>query len=80
MIEVIVWGEGEFLPVYERGPCKYNDAEKCTLHHLNRQGYFVMKCMAEFKTRNKTWVLLVDRCAMTSPWFRLTRRQREYRR
>jgi hypothetical protein len=29
-------------------------------HHLKRQLAFVMKCMSDFKRRNKTWVLLTD--------------------
>ncbi|KAL7538015.1 hypothetical protein ACHAXR_008228 [Thalassiosira sp. AJA248-18] len=61
------WGEKHYLPAKMRGPCPYiyNDnpekqAEKCLWHHRNRQQYFIMKCMEEFKNLNKTWVLLTD--------------------
>ncbi len=37
-----------------------NPKVDCAKHHFNRRRYFVMNCMAEFKRRNKTWVLLTD--------------------
>ena len=49
-----------YLPLKIRGPCKSNDPDKCLWHHRDRQQYFVMKCMSEFKKLNKTWVLLTD--------------------
>ena len=32
----------------------------CLWRHRNRQRYFIKKCMAEYKARNRTWVLLID--------------------
>ena len=61
-IEIDIWEEDEFLPLDQpRGPCQASDPEKgCEWTHRNRQGYFIMKCMAELKQRGKTWVLLTD--------------------
>ena len=60
-LHVNVWSEKRFLHPKMRGPCpEPDDPEKCLWHHRDRQQYFIMRCMSEFKKMNKTWVLLTD--------------------
>jgi hypothetical protein len=62
MMEVDVWEDDDYFTTEQgSGLCDAtNPKVDCVKHHFNRQRYFVMKCMADFKQRNKTWVLLVD--------------------
>eukprot|EP01082_Thalassiosira_pseudonana_P005875 g5712.t1.2.5e174189 g5712 g5712.t1 contig2:1134797-1136743(+) len=62
MLEVDVWEDDDYFTKEQgSGLCDAtNPKVDCVKYHRNRQRYFVMKCMAEFKRRNKTWVLLVD--------------------
>ena len=60
-LHINVWSEKRFLHPKMRGPCpEPDDPEKCLWHHRDRQQYFIMRCMSEFKKMNKTWVLLTD--------------------
>ena len=62
-----LWSDEQYLPSPKmRGPCPFREDEKkdaakaCLEHHRNRQQHFVIKCMAEFKRMNMSWVLLTD--------------------
>lgn len=58
-LDVQIWNDEDYLKIKDRGPCT-NDPDKCTKRHRRRQGHFMHHCMADFKARNKTWVLLTD--------------------
>ncbi|KAL9186857.1 hypothetical protein ACHAXT_010577 [Thalassiosira profunda] len=59
-LQVMPLNEKYYLPPKMRGPCNSTDPEQCLWRHRDRQQVFIMKCMAEFKKMNKTWVLLTD--------------------
>eukprot|EP01082_Thalassiosira_pseudonana_P006177 g5718.t1 g5718 contig2:1144263-1144715(-) len=63
MLEVDVWEDDDYMIQGQQGHglCDAtNPKVDCVKHHFNRQRYFVMTCMSDFKRRNKTWVLLTD--------------------
>mmetsp|Transcript_25143 Transcript_25143/g.51938 ORF Transcript_25143/g.51938 Transcript_25143/m.51938 type:complete len:433 (+) Transcript_25143:137-1435(+) len=62
-MEVEIWDQDVYLPadlLRSHGICDSNVEKGCKWKHRHRQSYFVMKCMEEFKERNKSWVLLTD--------------------
>jgi len=69
-MDVTIWEEKDFLPevdghgMIEHGACETgaNNTEKtdCLWRHRKRQRYFIKRCMADFKARNRTWTLLID--------------------
>lgn len=40
--------------------CASRRQANCLWHHRKRQRYFLGRCLADFKRRNRTWVLLTD--------------------
>mmetsp|Transcript_12895 Transcript_12895/g.21127 ORF Transcript_12895/g.21127 Transcript_12895/m.21127 type:complete len:607 (+) Transcript_12895:42-1862(+) len=62
LIEMQLWNDDDFL--YRHSA---NGSKKETIRvsadvygHRTRQNHFINKCMADFKRRNKQWVLLID--------------------
>ena len=63
MMDIVIWDNEDYYmpPEQPRGACDASDSKHaCHWTYVNRQNYFIMECMAEFKRRNKTWVVLVD--------------------
>ncbi len=62
-LEVEIWDQDVYLPadlLRSHGICNSNAEKGCKWKHRHRQSYFVMKCMREFKERDKSWLLLTD--------------------
>ena len=61
LIEVQLWNDDDFLyDIYDDGTKEWIEVTQDVLGHRTRQNYFINKCMADFKRRNKQWVLLID--------------------
>ena len=70
LLDVQLWNDDDYL--YETITTRQLDGTEVTKTkkrivvsrdiqgHRTRQNNFIVKCMAEFKRRNKTWVLLID--------------------
>jgi len=61
-LEILLWNrEDYYMPYGGDGACNMTDPKaNCLGQHRKRQQHFVRACMANFKQRNKTWVLLAD--------------------
>lgn len=62
-LRIDVWAaEDAYLPPGQpRGACDAdNSRQACLWTHRNRQQHFVARCLATFKRRGATWVLLLD--------------------
>ena len=51
-MEIQLWNDSDYLRGIQVKKDKHG--------HRKRQNYFVTECMADFKRRNKRWVLLID--------------------
>ncbi|KAL3800629.1 hypothetical protein HJC23_006091 [Cyclotella cryptica] len=58
-IEIDTWNDTHYLG-NDGGVCKSKDSSVCKQRHRWRQKTFILRCMANLKQRNKTWVLLTD--------------------
>mmetsp|Transcript_18255 Transcript_18255/g.39446 ORF Transcript_18255/g.39446 Transcript_18255/m.39446 type:complete len:656 (+) Transcript_18255:76-2043(+) len=60
-LDVQLWEEKVYMPYGGDGACNASDPHTdCLKHHRKRQQHFVRACMANFKKRGKSWVLLTD--------------------
>ncbi len=62
LIEMRLWNDDDFLYDIDENGKKIRNlkASSDIWGHRKRQNHFINKCMADFKRRNKTWVLLID--------------------
>lgn len=63
LMEMQLWNDDDYL--YETTADDGTTKERITVNkdlngHRTRQNHFITKCMADFKRRNKQWVILID--------------------